>query len=794
MLRIAFLTFLVLFSLCPICRPEELTVEEIIRGVNQASLTIQSGEVTSITTVERAVEKSEAEIAVSMEEKKEIELRNFTPDPFYPDIDVKKFEKDYLIPTLNYYADQERMRTKIDHSTTLFEHRLPAGTNDPGVYQYKMTTIDAPGLSLDSEAAQHHHAGIFFLLAYDAQIQVKQTIGDIVSPYPLSHAVQFFGSDTHGGFWFFSKFGRSGSTVPEDAQLVGRENIDGISCYILKMATSHGWTKRIWIDTDRDFSVRKMELRKIPDQVERFTVFKKFEKFGDVWFPKIRESTFYKKDGTIKSVLRTEVTDAQFNVNFPKDFFKIDKSFYYKQIDRPDMGLLQDFGISPVSPATGSNNLLLLCGPQSLSRICELLKVNANLSELKKLSGFAPDRGTTMLGLKKAATYKGLVPTGVRASVVLLKRKKVPLPAIAYVGNNHFLVIEDVDKDGVKTSDPARKYEPHLTWDEISDIWNGDLLIFDKKKARRAKQIHAPLAFIDTPEHNFGKALGGSKIKHTFILKNIGQKPLKILSVEETCVCTVSLLSQDEIPPGKTVNISTVLTVPSENQRVKERLLVLTNDPVQNLMELTLKGEAFIPLKTFPERLACGIQPPLQNSLTKRVSLHLQEGVEILGVKTDSKHIKATIKTTNNIPHVEVRLMPTLPVGQFSYNLLLDYVYKGKQTTHNILTFGEVVGELQVIPNRLFLGLIKEPTTMSKTITIKARGSHPFQIKSVDASSKAIIVKLEEDVTKTHYNLTATISPKAKPGELMGNILINTSSSVQPTIRVPFFGIIAEDN
>lgn len=105
--------------------------------------------------------------------------------------------------------------------------------------------------------------------------------------------------------------------------------------------------------------------------------------------------------------------------------------------------------------------LTLLCGPKSLLRICELLKVKTNLREIKKLSGFDQNRGTTMLGLKKAAAYKNLAPKGVRASVELLKRNKVPLPAIAYVNNNHFLVFEAVDKEGVKISDPAQKYSPH---------------------------------------------------------------------------------------------------------------------------------------------------------------------------------------------------------------------------------------------------------------------------------------------------------------------------------------------
>ncbi len=408
------------------------------------------------------------------------------------------------------------------------------------------------------------------------------------------------------------------------------------------------------------------------------------------------------------------------------------------------------------------------------------------------MSNFNPNRGTTMLGLKEAAIYKGLAPIGVKATLTLLKRKKVPLPGIAYVEGNHFLVFEAVNKKGVEISDPAQKYNPHLTWEKLSEVWDGELLIFDKKKARRAKQKQMPLAFTETPEYDFGKALGGSEIKHTFSIQNIGQKPLKILSVTETCACTASVLSQDKIPVGGTGSISAVLTVPSGNTQVEESLLVLTNDPTQSTLTLTLKGQAFIPLTTFPERLALGNQKPLQEPLTKRVSVHLQDSVQILGVRTNSEHLQAKLETEGKIPHVEVQVLPSIPAGQFSHNLLIDYRYQGQQTSHDVLVFGEVLGELQITPKRIFLGLVKEPSAVSKHITISSRDTHPFQIHSVESSSKAVIATVKKTADETRYLLTATLNPKARPGEFSGEIVVQTSSPVQPTLRVPFFGILAD--
>ncbi|MYB95975.1 DUF1573 domain-containing protein [Candidatus Poribacteria bacterium] len=425
-------------------------------------------------------------------------------------------------------------------------------------------------------------------------------------------------------------------------------------------------------------------------------------------------------------------------------------------------------------------------------RICELLKIETSIDELIKLTGFNPDRGTTMLGLKQAATFKNIGPTGVKASVALLKKKKVPLPAIAYVEGNHFLVFEAVNKNGVEISDPAQKYNPHLTWNQLAGIWNGDLLIFDPKEAkkRKAKQ---PLAFVETSEYDFGKVLGGSQIKHTFTIKNVGQKPLKIFSVKETCTCTATVVSQDEIPANGLGSISAVLTVPSRNEVVEESLLVLTNNPTQGVLTLTLKGQAFVPLTTFPERLAIGNQKPRQKQLTKRVSLHLADEVQVLGVRTDSEHLKATLEkgTDEAFFYVNVQLLPTQPVGQFSHNLLVDYTYQRQQTTHNVIIFGQILGELHVAPNRIFFGMIKEPSAVSKKITISTHDGQPFQIMSAKASTKGVVANVAKDESRTRYELTISIAPTAKPGELSGDIVVKTSSSVQPTLRVPFFGILA---
>lgn len=787
--NIFFLVFM-FFCFNSLCHAVDISVKDLIRGVNQARLTIQSGEIRTEVTIDYAAKKSEKEITEFIKSEREKELSNFTPNT---SIGVKEFEKKYLMPHLNFHANWYRQHTSVEHATTLFQvlDLKPIGL--PELYQYKLTMTESPESSLDSEAAKRHQAGIFSFCAYDTHTQVVMGIGDIIMPKVGLYSVDVYNSDISYGYSHFSLFGRSPFRVPTDVKSVGIEHYDGTECQTLAFTTANKQHIKLWVDVSKDFCVRKIEYPRdstTDDHIKFRIVYKKFQRFKDVWYPTIKEETIYDKDGKVESHYTTRVTLAEFNVDFPKDFFKINKKYF-----RPQGAItLPETGMFPISPPEEEDKLLLLCGPQSLLYLCEYLKIKTNLHELKKLSGFDPNRGTTMKGLKEAATYKGLSLIGVRSSLELLKRRKVQLPAIAYVDSNHFLVFESVDKDGVKTSDPAKKHSPHLTWDEVSEIWSGELLIFNKMKGQRIKQKQVPLALVDAPVYDFGKVLGGSEIKHTFSIKNIGQKPLTIVSITETCACTASILSQDKILPGETGKVSSVLQVPSGNHRIQENILVHTDDPIQNTLQFTLTGEAYLPLTTFPEHFAIGTHNPLQKPLEKRVSLHLQEGVKIIGVKTDSEHMKAALYTDQDIPMINLQLLKTLPIGKFRQHIFVDYEYKGKKATHKVYIYGDIIGDLHITPNRLFFGLVKDTSAFSKTITISSRDTEAFEITSTESSTESVKVTFAKEENETSYKLNVTIAPEAKSGEVTGEVVIHTSSVDQPTLRVPFFGVIAEVN
>ncbi len=133
------------------------------------------------------------------------------------------------------------------------------------------------------------------------------------------------------------------------------------------------------------------------------------------------------------------------------------------------------------------------------------------------------------------------------------------------------------------------------------------------------------------------------------------------------------------------------MKLPHGTYQIEESILVQTDDPIHKTLTLTLKGESYLPLKTFPEIFAVGRKSPLQKHLEKRISLHLQDGVKLIGARTDSEHMLAKLDTDGDIPMASLFLLKTLPVGSFNQHLLIDYTYNGEKATHVVYVHGEVV-------------------------------------------------------------------------------------------------------
>lgn len=77
---------------------------------------------------------------------------------------------------------------------------------------------------------------------------------------------------------------------------------------------------------------------------------------------------------------------------------------------------------------------------------------------------------------------------------------------------------------------------------------------------------------------------------HAFVAKNVGDGVLNIVKISPTCGCTTIPLKQAFLNPGEQVEIKVNFDTKNIPGKVVKKINVLSNDPVNGLSELYVKG------------------------------------------------------------------------------------------------------------------------------------------------------------------------------------------------------------
>ena len=308
-----------------LCFSKDLTLDELIHGVNLTRNRIKGGEVRAIVTVDYAAEKSPEEIKAWMREEREQTLKDFAND--------SKAELERQLRTIPFAAEVYSGYQKIEESNFAFQIFDQVAASSPKVYQYKMTRVDLTESDLYSERAEYFWAGFLEILTYDGQTEALERVEALA---PRS-SFEFFDSRKNAGFLHFELYGCPTRRVPVNARLIGKEAVAGADCYILEFQGSEENVDlgifnfvRIWVDVEKGFCIRKEEFRQDSQSIVSWeNRYEHFQKLDDIWFPMAIRKTHNKPEGSPMRTTTVLVKEAAFNVDFPTNFFQVDRQFYF---------------------------------------------------------------------------------------------------------------------------------------------------------------------------------------------------------------------------------------------------------------------------------------------------------------------------------------------------------------------------------------------------------------------------------------------------------------------------------
>lgn len=107
----------------------------------------------------------------------------------------------------------------------------------------------------------------------------------------------------------------------------------------------------------------------------------------------------------------------------------------------------------------------------------------------------------------------------------------------------------------------------------------------ETKTETKKEEVKGPVITFEETSKDFGEITQGTKVEHTFKLKNTGTEVLKISNVAATCGCTVPSWPKKPIAPGETAEIKVTFNSAGKlgNQNSVVRIYSNATEPIEKV-------------------------------------------------------------------------------------------------------------------------------------------------------------------------------------------------------------------
>jgi hypothetical protein len=338
--------------------------------------------------------------------------------------------------------------------------------------------------------------------------------------------------------------------------------------------------------------------------------------------------------------------------------------------------------------------------------------------------------------------------------------------------------------------------------------------------ARRVTSERASRLEVPVRSHDFGVMDMDREGRHEFVFRNVGQDVLRLSKGSTSCGCTLSQVDQTEIAPGQSAKVVVQWKAKKNPGVYQETATILTNDPAQPRVVLTVSGRMVPALEVVPSELSLGQLSVSQAAEGEvRVFGFRPEALVIGGFQAaeaasadwfsavfsplSSEEIREKADARSGV-RVQIKVKSGLPLGAIRQTIKLTTNYRDRppveipiegMVTSDISLFGE---GWNAETNVLSLGTINGRTGRRKNVVIVARGprSKLVDFRLVEARPRLLKVELGKTLRmKDRPVAQAVLSVEVPPntpaanfigsGDApMGQIVIETNHPQVPRLRI----------
>ncbi|MFN0131350.1 MAG: DUF1573 domain-containing protein [Phycisphaerales bacterium] len=306
-----------------------------------------------------------------------------------------------------------------------------------------------------------------------------------------------------------------------------------------------------------------------------------------------------------------------------------------------------------------------------------------------------------------------------------------------------------------------------------------------------------------TLEHDWGRVTDTADSHFEFKFTNKGSGTLVFTSQPRgSCGCTVPSLEKLEYSPGESGAIKVTFHPQGKHGDQNQRITVNTNDPTAP--ELTLKIHAFV-------RTTVAFDPPLLSFGEVPAGGTAKQVVRVNGPAPD---FKINYASTSRGRYVTVKVLDTKIVnveGEDVSQTTLELSLNGnsprgtlaavttvrtnneKYPLADLQVSAEIVGDLQILPPRVNVGIVEPEKAFTKIFRVSSRGSKPFKITGVEQRSN-LPSQLEVNVTPASdgngYQVEVKGNSPSAAMPITATISLATDQPLDPKLEVQVNGAV----
>ena len=304
-----------------------------------------------------------------------------------------------------------------------------------------------------------------------------------------------------------------------------------------------------------------------------------------------------------------------------------------------------------------------------------------------------------------------------------------------------------------------------------------------------------PKIRFDRPDYDFGEVEAGDEVEHTFAFENTGDDLLSIKEVLTSCGCTGALVTEEEVPPGGTGEITATFHTKGIQGAVKKGLSVESNDPENRLVRLTIGGNVVAEVAVEPRYLDWGTLQPGDSPQPKKLKIRFLKGrgLRLEKIQSESPSVVLTKKSEDeNRAVYAVALAEDLPSGRFTGRITIRSNSERVPEVH-VPFQGQVQGNARVIHHILSLGRITPGKVLTHHLKVSKTGKQGFTVQQVKATTEAIATEIREEKEGERYRIRVTYTPGSEAqGRIAERITILLNDGKQTFLEVPLYGTVDE--